>query len=102
MTYLRENNWFDNRTKAIFFEFGSYNPFLNLFAVCARAHTRLGDLQVTEMVLESPHIGVFEPFMRFDPINLYRYNGPMGMVTLVCEVIFIFYLIVFLIQAVSV
>lgn len=33
LAQLEKDKWFDNRTKAIFIEFSTYNAFINMFSV---------------------------------------------------------------------
>ena len=52
-------------------------------------------------MLEATHTGAFEPQIRINPIRLYRYEEPFAKVYLACELIYIAYIFIFIIQLVN-
>ena len=73
---LRENNWIDNRTRALITEFSVYNAQANLFGV-------------VKIVAEFVGGGV-SPVFRIDIIRLTRVMDLSGYIVTVCEVLFVF------------
>lgn len=54
--YLKDHNWIDRNTRAIFLTFGLYNPNANFFVLCTFL---LEQLPATKQVIFQP---IFEPF----------------------------------------
>ncbi len=82
---LHGEGWIDNRTRAVFVEFGVYNPGVNMFGVCW-------------MMLETAGTGMFEPWYRFEPVTLYRYHTPFALVVIVTEVVYVIFILVFMVK----
>ena len=81
---LKTMNWIDHRTRALFAEFNIYNGNTELF---------------TQVILafEFPSYGGVHTTHTFSTIQLYRYTGPIGLFSLIMEIIS---LIVFLVMLV--
>ena len=79
---LKTMNWIDHRTRALFAEFNIYNGNTELF---------------TQVILafEFPSSGGVHTTHTFSTIQLYRYTGPIGLFSLIMEIIS---LIVFLVM----
>ena len=79
---LRQTNWVDQYTRALFAEFAILNANSNLFTMIT-------------LVFEFPPIGSAWRYQSFDTIKLYRYIGATGLVTLLLEIVcFLFFLTV--------
>ena len=72
---LKDNNWIDNRTRALITEFSVYNAQVNMFGV-------------VKIIGEFVGGGVL-PFYRVDVLTLTRQWNFAGYVVFACEVIFI-------------
>ena len=79
---LRQTNWADQYTRAVFAEFAILNANSNLFTMVT-------------LVFEFPPIGSAWRYQSFDTIKLYRYIGTTGLVTLLLEIVcFLFFITV--------
>ena len=79
---LRQTNWVDQYTRAVFMEFAILNANSNLFTMVT-------------LVFEFPPIGSAWRYQSFETIKLYRYIGATGLVTLLLEIVcFLFFLTV--------
>ncbi|XP_071943837.1 polycystin family receptor for egg jelly-like [Antedon mediterranea] len=86
--YLRESKWVDQHTRAVFIEFSVYNPATNLFGV-------------SNMVVEFPPTGGAVTFYSFQGVFLDRYIGGLGLFINLCEVVFSFFILLFLVREYS-
>lgn len=82
---LFDNLWLDRQTRAVFFEFTLYCPATNIFIY-------------NIFIVEFPETGGALTHFSIYPIRLYLHVGPAGTYALVCEVIFVIYLVVLLIK----
>ncbi|KAG1655570.1 Polycystin-2 [Nymphon striatum] len=82
---LKRNKWIDKHTRAVFFEFGIYNAQVNLFAY------------VTIVAEMMPGGGVI-PFTRIEILRLMRYHTGFGLFILVCEMVFVCFIIFFTVR----
>ena len=67
LEYLKDNNWLDYYTRAIFMEFTVYNPNTNLFSY-------------VNYVMEFAPMGSVIPFPRVMTFMVYPGTGAMGKV----------------------
>ena len=78
---LFHGNWLDRQTRAVFLEFTLYCAVTNMFIY-------------NVFLVEFPQTGgAFKTFSIY-PLRVYTHSGAIGMITLLCEVIFIIYLAV--------
>ncbi|XP_052229435.1 polycystin-2-like [Dreissena polymorpha] len=78
---LVKNLWVDRQTRVVLFEFTLFSPETNMFIY-------------NVFMVEFPQTGgAFKTYWIY-PIKLYNHVGPNGMFALVCEVIFVIYLLV--------
>nr|XP_027212361.1 polycystic kidney disease 2-like 2 protein [Penaeus vannamei] len=77
---LETDGWMDERTRAVFVEFSLYNAQVNLFAAC-------------RIVMEQGPEGALHPFVKFDPIKLLRYSEGFGLFVMICEGVFILFIV---------
>ncbi|KAG1698577.1 Polycystic kidney disease protein 1-like 2 [Nymphon striatum] len=82
---LKRNKWIDKNTRAVFFEFGMYNAQVNLFAYVT-------------IVAEMMPGGGIVPFTRIEILRLMRYHTGFGLFVLVCEVLFVCFIIYFTVR----
>ncbi|XP_045163703.2 polycystic kidney disease protein 1-like 2 [Mercenaria mercenaria] len=82
---LFKNLWMDRQTRAVMFEFTLYNGATNMFIY----HVFLVEFPQTG--------GAFTSFSIY-PIRVYTHQGASGTLTLICEIVFVIYLIVLLIK----
>ncbi|WAQ96229.1 PKD2-like protein [Mya arenaria] len=75
-TELIDNNWFDDKTRAVILEFSVYNANSNLFAY-------------SKYVAEFPEVGGFIPFVEVYVFRLYLNTGPDGDFVLFLQFIFV-------------
>lgn len=80
---LRTEGWLDQRTRAVFFEFTIYNSNVNLFASAT-------------LILEMLSTGAAIHFHTIDVFLLYNYLGSFGIIVLLFQIAFVFYLIYFM------
>ncbi|KAL4240289.1 polycystic kidney disease protein 1-like [Mactra antiquata] len=78
---LYNNSWVDRQTRSVLFEFTLYCLNANIFTY-------------NMFMVEFPETGGAIPFYNIFPLTIYQHIGPMGMYTLLCEVIFAFYQLV--------
>ncbi|OWF56216.1 Polycystic kidney disease and receptor for egg jelly-related protein [Mizuhopecten yessoensis] len=79
---LRSQHWVDQYTRAIFLEFTSYNPNVDLFTVAI-------------IIFELSNIGNIMPYYQFFSSKLNHYDSDLGIFVAVCESLFLVYLIGF-------
>ena len=84
LSFLREINWIDRQTRAVFVEFSVYNPNINL-------------VMVSTILVEFLSSGSILTTARFDPLNLFGDISLSLSFKLIAEVIFIPFLIYFMI-----
>lgn len=75
------NKWIDRQTRAVMLEFTLYCINTNTFTY-------------NVFMVEFPETGGAFPCYLIYPIKVYQHLGPMGLYTLVCEVLFVFYLVI--------
>jgi hypothetical protein len=80
--YLQENGWLDRYTRAIFLEFTTYNPNVNMFCLVT-------------LVSEIIPTGAYYQFNKIYPLRLYRYFGPNLMAIMVLEIVLMTFLLYF-------
>ena len=84
LSLLREMNWIDRQTRAIFFEFSVYNPNINL-------------VMISTILVEFLESGSILTSARFDPLNLFSESG--GCVIsfkILSEIIFMAFVVFFM------
>ena len=77
LSLLREMNWIDKQTRAVFVEFSTYNPNINL-------------IMVSTILVEFTSTGTILATARFDPLNLFNDSttGNMAILKTICEILF--------------
>ncbi|XP_070581220.1 polycystin family receptor for egg jelly-like isoform X2 [Ptychodera flava] len=80
---LESENWIDDYTKAVFVEFSTYNAQVNIFAVVV-------------LLLEILPTGAAYPLVRIDPIKLLSYFSGFALFQVVCEGLFLAFVVFFL------
>lgn len=81
---LRDENWIDQLTRAVFFEFTIYNPNANLFASAT-------------FILEFLSTGAAISYHTIDVFLLYNYLGSFGIIVLVFQIAFVLFLIYYIV-----
>ncbi|WAR15128.1 PK1L2-like protein [Mya arenaria] len=77
--------WVDRQTRAVFFEFTLYSPATNMFIY-------------NVFLIEFPQTGgAFTTYWVY-PIRVYSHVGAIGTFTLICELIFVIYLVILLVK----
>ena len=79
--FWMENNWIDGNTRVLFVEFNVWNANTNLF----------NSITISFEFTSTGHIHVASDV---EVIELYRYNGAGGMVTLLSEIILFIFVVV--------
>ena len=82
---LYKSLWIDRQTRAVIVEFTLYDASTNLFLY-------------NMFMVEFPETGGAFTSYNIYPLRVYTHHGPTGTLTLVCEVLLVFYLICFLIK----
>ena len=82
MNQLQQQHWINNHTRAVLLEFSTYNPNVNLFAVCTIA---------AEWI---PGGGII-PYYRVDPIRLITFFSGFGLLVYLCMVGFLVFICYF-------
>ncbi|XP_060576637.1 uncharacterized protein LOC132733957 isoform X2 [Ruditapes philippinarum] len=80
MDELYRNSWVDRQTRAVLFEFTLYCLNANIFTY-------------NMFMVEFPETGGAIPFYMILPMRVFLHQGPLGLYTLACEVLFVLYLI---------
>lgn len=80
MEHLERTGWINKDTRAVFVEFGTYNPQVNLFVVVT-------------IVAEFLPGGGIVPYYHIDPIRLLHYHTGSGLLQLVCQIGFVIFTI---------
>ena len=78
---LFRNSWVDRQTRAVLFEFTLYCLNANIFTY-------------NMFMVEFPETGGAIPFYMILPMRVFLHQGPLGLYTLACEVLFVLYLII--------
>ena len=81
LSLLRQMNWIDKQTRAIFAEFSVYNPNINL-------------VMVSTILIEFLSSGTIIATARFDPMNLFSETGGISFKTL-CELVLLGFFLYF-------
>jgi polycystin 1L2 len=84
LTLLQKNGWIDRQTRAVIVEFTVYNPNINMFAVA-------------EIIFEFLPSGTILKSARFDPISLLNHYTGFALFTLVCDIIYVIFIIYFMV-----
>ncbi|XP_060069517.1 polycystin-1-like protein 2 [Ylistrum balloti] len=79
---LISQEWVDKHTRAIFFEFTSYNPNVDLFTVVV-------------IIFEQSNIGNMLTYYQFFSSKLNHYDSDLGKFVAACESLFLLYLVGF-------
>ena len=87
LSLLQEMQWIDRQTRAIFVEFSSYNPNVNL-------------VMVSTILVEFLSSGTILTNARFDPINLFAETGGISF-KIIAELIFVAFVIFFMITQIK-
>ena len=87
LKHLQENNWIDNRTRALITEFSVYNAQANLFGIVKIVAEFIG--------------GGISPVYRIDVIRLTRNMDFGGYVVTTCEVLFLFATFYYVLNSIS-
>lgn len=88
MVRLQNENWIDKMTRAVFIEFTIYNPQVNLFTVCT-------------MLSEFTGAGSIITSYRFEPCMLLPYMTQAALFQILCEIVFVAFLIYFIVKEVK-
>ena len=72
--YLQQNHWIDEFTRAVFVEFSILNGNSNLF-------------NLVQAVFEILPTGLILPSIRVEAVQLYRYVGSVGLLSLIVEIL---------------
>ncbi|XP_045214928.2 uncharacterized protein LOC123565009 [Mercenaria mercenaria] len=78
---LYQNSWVDRQTRAVLFEFTLYCLNANIFTY-------------NMFMVEFPETGGAMPYYIIFPMRVYLHQGPLGIYTLACEVLFVLYVII--------
>lgn len=78
---LFQNSWVDRQTRAVLFEFTLYCLNANIFTY-------------NMFMVEFPETGGAFPYYVIFPMRVYLHQGPLGIYTLACEVLFVLYIII--------
>jgi len=84
LTLLQKMNWIDRQTRAVFIEFSTYNPNINLVIVS----TILIEFLPSGSLLVTP---------RFDTLNLFSDIGVFLSFTTVCKIVFYAFIVYFMV-----
>ncbi|KAL3863292.1 hypothetical protein ACJMK2_005057 [Sinanodonta woodiana] len=79
---IKNSDWIDDRTRAIFIEFTLFNSNVNLFSVVM-------------MIVEFTNIGAMFPYSQVFTANLYHYGSSLEIFVAVCEVGFLLFTVLF-------
>ena len=83
LTLLQQMNWIDRQTRAVFVEFSSYNPKINL-------------IMVSTILVEFLSTGSVLTTARFDPLNLFGESNGISLKTIV-ETIYMVFVVYFMV-----
>ena len=78
--YLQQNHWIDEFTRAVFVEFSILNGNSNLF-------------NLVQVVFEILPTGLILPTIRVEAVQLYRYVGSVGLLSLIAEILLTLFVI---------
>ena len=87
LSLLKQMEWIDRQTRAVFIEFSVYNPNINL-------------VMVSTILVEFLPGGSIFTSVRFDPLNLFSESGGIS-VKIILEIIFIVFVLYFMIIQIS-
>ncbi|VDI23342.1 Hypothetical predicted protein [Mytilus galloprovincialis] len=85
---LTDYLWIDRNTRAIYLEFNLYAPDLNLFAY-------------SMFLAEFPETGGIVTSYSIYPFRIYFHHGTNGIYTLICEILFLLFLVALTVKVVS-
>ena len=84
LSLLQDMNWVDRQTRAVFIEFSTYNPNINL-------------VMVTTILIEFLSSGIILTSARFDPLNLFSESGQnIFSFKIVSEIMFMVFIVYFI------
>jgi len=84
LTLLKEMQWIDRQTRAVFIEFSSYNPNIDL-------------VMVSTILVEFLPFGDILTTARFDPLNLFAESNGISFKT-IAEIIFMSFIVYYMIS----
>jgi polycystin 1L2 len=87
LSLLKEINWIDRQTRAVFVEFSVYNPNSNL-------------IMVSTILIEFLSSGSILTSAQFDPLNLFQESSGFSFKT-ICEIILLVFIVYFLIKQIK-
>jgi polycystin 1L2 len=87
LSLLKEMNWIDRQTRAVFVEFSVYNPNSNL-------------IMVSNIIIEFLSSGSILTSAQFDPLNLFQESSGFSFIT-ICEIILLAFIVYFLIKQIK-
>lgn len=82
---LKENLWIDRGTRAVFIDFTTYNPNINLYVV-------------TKLIAEFPATGGMFTSWQFRTLNLLENSSQAQIGLYICFIMFLFFIIYYLIE----
>lgn len=74
LNYLQDNNWIDSLTRVVFVEFNILNGNTNLF-------------NLVKIAFETPPSGGVFKWYTIESVQLYRYVGALGLLSLLVEIV---------------
>ena len=87
LSLLKEMNWVDRQTRAVFVEFSVYNPNSNL-------------IMVSTILIEFLSSGSILTSAQFDPLNLFQESSGFSFKT-ICEIILLAFIVYFMIKQIK-
>ena len=88
LAYLKQHQWLERSTRAVFVEFNLFNPNTNLFSV-------------VNLVLEFPATGGTVHYPLVQTLRLYNYVGGRAIFRLILDIAFVIFLIFFFVVEVK-
>jgi len=85
MRELYNGGWFDHYTRAVLVEFTVYNAHVNIFTICT-------------LVAEFLPTGSLFTSYRFEPVNLLGYSMDTAGFEIICQIIYLLYILFFIIS----
>ena len=84
LSILKDMDWINRQTRAVFVEFSVYNPNINL-------------IMVSTILVEFLPSGSILASARFDPLNLFGETGSGISFKIICEIIFMGFIVYFMV-----
>jgi polycystin 1L2 len=88
LSLLKEMNWVDRQTRAVFVEFSVYNPNSNL-------------IMVSTILIEFLSSGSILTTAQFDPLNLFQESSGGFSFKTICEIILLGFIVYFMIKQIK-